>query len=127
MNLLLDTQILLWAAGQSGRLPARAAAAMNEADTLTFSVASLWEITIKRGLNRPDFVVEPVVMRRNLLAVGYAELPILAAHAFEIRNLPAIHGDPFDRILLAQAAVEGLTLLTSDRTLARYPGPILHV
>lgn len=127
MNLLLDTQILLWAAGQSGRLPARAAAAMNEADTLTFSVASLWEITIKRGLNRPDFVVEPVVMRRNLLAVGYAELPILAAHAFEIRNLPALHGDPFDRILLAQAAVEGLTLLTSDRTLARYPGPILHV
>lgn len=127
MNLLLDTQILLWAAGQSGRLPARAAAAMNEADTLTFSVASLWEITIKRGLNRPDFVVEPVVMRRNLLAVGYAELPILAAHAFEIRNLPAIHGDPFDRILLAQAAVEGLTLLTSDRTLARYPGPVLQV
>lgn len=100
---------------------------MNEADILTFSVASLWEITIKRGLNRPDFVVEPVVMRRNLLAVGYAELPILAAHAFEIRNLPALHGDPFDRILLAQAAVEGLTLLTSDRTLARYPGPILHV
>jgi PIN domain nuclease of toxin-antitoxin system len=128
LNLLLDTQLLLWTAGQTARVPTRAAELIRDPQTeLYFSVVSLWEVTIKRGLNRPDFVVEPRVLRRNLLDAGYEELPIFAHHTFEVQNLPPIHGDPFDRILLAQATVEGLTLLTTDKIVARYPGPIQHV
>lgn len=109
-------------------MPRRAAELIdNPSSKLFFSVVSVWEIAIKRGLNRPDFVVEPRVLRRNLLDAGYEELPVLAPHALEVQMLPPIHGDPFDRLLLAQAMTEGLTLLTTDTQLARYPGPILSV
>ena len=109
-------------------MPRRAAELIDASSSdLFFSVVSLWEIAIKRGLNRPDFVVEPRVLRRNLLDAGYEELPVLASHALEVQMLPPIHGDPFDRLLLAQAMTEGLTLLTTDAQLARYPGPILQV
>lgn len=128
MNLLIDTQLLLWTAGQTARMPRRAAELIDDPSSdLFFSVVSVWEIAIKRGLNRPDFVVEPRVLRRNLLDAGYEELPVLAPHALEVQMLPPIHGDPFDRLLLAQAMTEGLTLLTTDSQLARYPGPILQV
>ena len=128
MNLLLDTQLLLWTAGQTARVPRRAAELIDDpSSNLTFSVVSLWEIAIKRGLNRPDFVVEPRVLRRNLLDAGYDELPVMASHALQVQDLPPIHGDPFDRLLLAQAMVEGLTLMTTDRRLAAYPGPIQRV
>lgn len=128
MNLLIDTQLLLWTAGQTARVPRRAAELIDAPSSyLFFSVVSLWEIAIKRGLNRPDFVVEPRVLRRNLLDAGYEELPVLAPHALEVQMLPPIHGDPFDRLLLAQAMTEGLTLLTTDGQLARYPSPVLHV
>ncbi len=128
MNLLLDTQLLLWTAGQTERMPRRAAELINDPSSgLSFSVASLWEIAIKRGLNRPDFVVEPRVLRRNLPDAGYNELPVRAPHALEVQMLPQIHGDPLDRLLLAQAMVEGLTLITTDARLALYAGPVLRV
>jgi PIN domain nuclease of toxin-antitoxin system len=91
---------------------------------LLFSVASLWEIVIKRGLKRPDFQVDARLLRRGLLDNGYQELPILSEHAVAVDSLPPIHKDPFDRLLIAQATVEGITLLTDDTTVAQYPGPV---
>jgi PIN domain nuclease of toxin-antitoxin system len=91
---------------------------------LLFSVASLWEIVIKRGLNRPDFQVDARLLRRGLLDNGYQELPVLSEHAVAVDSLPPIHKDPFDRLLVAQATVEGITLLTDDLTVAQYPGPV---
>lgn len=128
MKLLLDTQLLLWAAGQPERLSARARRQLNDpGNELLFSAASLWEITIKTGLGRDDFRVEPRVLRRGLLDNGYVELPITSEHAVNVDPLPPIHKDPFDRLLLAQALVEGITLLTADAQLARYRGPVRKV
>ena len=95
-----------------------------EANRLVFSAASLWEIAIKRGLDREDFQVDAGRLRRGLLDHDYAELPVTGAHALAIETLPPIHQDPFDRILVAQALVEGITLVTGDARLAKYPGSI---
>ena len=128
MKLLLDTHLLLWAAGQSHRLPAAARELVCDPENdLLFSVASLWEIAIKRGLGRADFQVDPRVLRRGLLDNGYGELAIAGEHAMAVEGLPPIHKDPFDRMLVAQAQVEGVTLLTMDATLVMYPGPIRRV
>ncbi|MFZ0663818.1 MAG: type II toxin-antitoxin system VapC family toxin [Acidobacteriaceae bacterium] len=125
MKLLLDTHLLLWAAEGTKRVPRRARALMADSDNeLLFSAASLWEVAIKSGLNRPDFQVDAHTLRRGLIDNGYIELPILSEHAVAIDTLPPIHKDPFDRLLVAQATVEGITLLTDDATIARYPGPI---
>ena len=125
MRLLIDTHLLLWAAGQPERLSAEARNLLqNSVHHLTFSVVSLWEITIKRGLGRADFRVEPRVLRRGLRDYGYTELPITADHALAVDMLPALHKDPFDRMLVAQAMIEGITLLTGDPLVASYPGPI---
>ncbi len=128
MKLLLDTQLLLWAAGQPERLSPRARKQLNDpGNELLFSAASLWEITIKTTLGRDDFRVEPRVLRRGLLDNGYVELPITSEHAVNVDTLPPFHKDPFDRLLLAQALVEGITLLTADAQLARYRGPVRKV
>lgn len=128
MKLLLDTQLLLWAAGQPERLSARARKQLNDpGNELLFSAASLWEITIKTTLGRDDFRVEPRVLRRGLLDNGYVELPITSEHAVNVDALPPLHKDPFDRLLLAQALVEGITLLTADAQLVRYRGPVRKV
>lgn len=125
MNLLLDIHVLLWAAGASRQLPAEARALIEDPENrLFFSAASLWEIAIKKGLGRRDFSVDPRLLRRGLLENGYVELPVTGAHAAAVDLLPPIHKDPFDRILIAQAQFEGLTLLTADEVVARYPGPI---
>lgn len=125
MKLLLDTHILLWAAGTPDRLPVAARRLMEDPlNALLFSAASLWEIAIKRSLGRADFQVDARMLRRGLLDNGYEELPITSAHAVFIDSLPDIHKDPFDRILVAQATVEGIALLTSDAVIAKYPGPI---
>lgn len=128
MTFLLDTQLLLWAAGEPRRLsaPARKLLADPEHELL-FSVASLWEVVIKCSLGRPDFVVDPHVLRRGLTDNGYRELPITSAHALAVESLPPLHRDPFDRMLIAQATVEGLVLLTHDIQLAAYPGPVRHL
>lgn len=128
MKLLLDTHLLLWAAGNPARLSAAARALIEESENdLFFSAASLWEIAIKRNLGRDDFRVDPRVLRRSLLDNGYRELPITSEHAVYVDTLPSIHKDPFDRIITAQATVEGITLLTSDPLVAQYPGPVRRV
>lgn len=128
MKLLLDTQLLLWAAGQPESLSRSALDLLEDEDNeLLFSAASLWEIAVKKSLGRDDFQVEPRVLRRSLLDNGYSELPITSDHAVNIDALPALHKDPFDRLLLAQALSEGITLLTADDQLARYSGPVRKV
>lgn len=128
MKLLLDTQLLLWAAGHPERLSASARKQIkNPKNEILFSAASLWEITIKNSLGRDDFRVEPRLLRRGLLDNGYIELPVTSQHAVNIDGLPPLHKDPFDRMLLAQAFTEGITLLTSDAQLARYRGPVRRV
>ncbi len=125
MKLLLDTHLLLWAAGNCERLPSDAHRLMADpSNALLFSVVSLWEVVIKRGLKRADFQVDARLLRRGLIDNGYCELPILSEHVVAIDVLPPIHKDPFDRLLIAQAMVEGITLLTSDATVGRYPGPV---
>lgn len=128
MKLLLDTHLLLWAAKGFEYLPSDAQKLMSEPQNeLFFSVASLWEIVIKCGLGREDFKVDPRILRRGLLDNGYSELPILSEHAVAIGALPPIHKDPFDRLIVAQAIVEGITLLTADAHVAEYPGPVQKV
>ena len=122
MKLLLDTHLLLWVALQPARLPPACRALLEDPEhELLFSAASLWEIAIKRGLGRQDFQVDPRLLRRGLLDNLYTELAITTD------TLPPIHKDPFDRILLAQAMVEGITLLTTDRQVAQYPGAVRQV
>lgn len=128
MKLLLDTHLLLWAAGQPDRLPATARASLEDlGNELLFSSASLWEVAIKRGLGRDDFQVDARLLRRGLLDNGYQELPITGEHAVAVAGLPPIHKDPFDRILVAQSMIEGVLLLTADPLVAQYPGPVRRV
>ena len=128
MKLLLDTHLLIWAAIGSDRLSAKARKSIEDPiNELYFSAASLWEIAIKNGLGRADFQVDARVLRRALLDNGYQELPITGSHTVAVESLPPIHKDPFDRILVAQATAEGITLLTSDVLVAKYPGPIRKV
>ena len=125
MKLLLDTHLLLWAAGEPDKLSVRARSLMEDQNNdLVFSAASLWEVTIKAGLGRADFQIDPHLLRRGLIENGYEELPVTGQHALAVGQLPDVHRDPFDRILVAQATVEGLLLLTHDPLVQAYPGPI---
>ena len=113
MKLLLDTHMLLWAA--AGTLPKEAETLVLDGDnTLYFSPASIWEIGIKKSLGRSDFKVDPEVLRRGLLDNQYQELPITSLHALAVNDLPHLHKDPFDRMLMEQAMAEGISLLSSD-------------
>ena len=126
MKLLLDTHILLWSA--IDKLPAGAAEyILNESNILYFSPASIWEVVIKRGLNRPDFRVDPYMLYNGLRDNGYEELPITAGHVLAVGTLPGIHKDPFDRLLLAQAIVEGVHLLTADTLMTQYAAPVICI
>ena len=128
MTFLLDTHVLLWAAGEPGRLTTETRDLLRDPATeLTFSTASIWEVVIKSALGRTDFRVDPRLLRDGLIQNGYSELAIRSEHALAVGLLPPIHNDPFDRILVAQAQVEGITLLTLDEKLARYPGPVQAV
>lgn len=121
MNLLLDTHLLLWAASEPQRLSVKARALLlDPANQLIFSSASLWEITIKNGLERSDFNVDSRRLWRMLLVNGYRELSVTSEHTVAVNDLPPLHKNPFDRTLVAQARVEGLTLLTADRIVAKY-------
>ena len=128
MKFLLDTHLLLWASGPLELLPDAATQLLSDPDNdLYFSVVNLWEITIKHGLGRGDFQADARILRRELLENGYGELTVTGDHALAVGLLPQLHRDPFDRILVAQATVEAITLLTTDPIIARYPGPILAV
>lgn len=125
MRALLDTQLLVWAATEAERLPSRSRPILEDpANTIVFSIASIWEVAIKFGLRKPDFTIDPAILRNELLANDFSELPVTATHTFALPALPPVHRDPFDRMLIAQSAAEGLTLLTTDRMIARYPGNI---
>lgn len=128
MNLLLDTHLLLWSAGHDDMMSATADSLVkDQANRLWFSVASLWEVAIKRSLGRADFRTDAGVLRAGLLANGYEELAVEGRHVLSLATLPALHGDPFDRILIAQAMAEGMTLVTADRRVAEYRGPVVLV
>ena len=128
MRLLLDTHVVLWAVYEPSRLSDETRRLLtDETNAPIFSIASLWEIAIKTGLRRRSFDVDPARLRGGLLDNGYGELPVEAAHAIAVTDLPPIHSDPFDRMLVAQATVEGIMLLTADPLVARYPGPVRKV
>jgi PIN domain nuclease of toxin-antitoxin system len=129
LKLLLDTHLLLWAAGSNmpalpgrGLSPQAIALIDDLSNELIFSAASIWEVAIKNRLGRPDFRADPHLLRRGLIDNGYQELPIGGDHAAACGELPDIHKDPFDRLLVAQARVEGIILLTVDRKVAAYGG-----
>ena len=125
---LLDTHLLLWAALFPDRLPKIASKLMKDADnTLYFSTASIWEMSIKLARPRKDLEIDIRQWRAGMLDNGYQELVITSAHAMGVRDLPDIHKDPFDRLLLAQAMREDMTLVTADELLSTYPGPIFKV
>ena len=128
MRLLLDTHLLLLAAGPLQRLSPQARRLIDDPDNeLLFSAASLWEVAIKSARGRDDFEVDARLLRRNLLNNGYRELAVTGEHATAVGDLPRLHRDPFDRILVAQSVVEGIMLLTSDPVVAQYPAPVRRV
>ena len=125
MSFLLDTHVLLWVAGAPDRLPTGTRLLVEDPATeLIFSAASLWEVAIKNSLARADFNVDAHLLRRKLLENDYTELAVTGAHSVAASPLPPLHKDPFDRILVAQAQVEMVTLLTADEVVGRYPGPV---
>ncbi len=125
MSLLLDTHVLLWASATPDRLTPEVRRMIEDmSEQILYSAASIWEVAIKGGLGRADFQVDPRLLRRGLLEHGYDELAVTGVHAAAVDLLPPIHKDPFDRLLVAQAQIEAVTLLTADRIVARYPGPI---
>jgi PIN domain nuclease of toxin-antitoxin system len=128
MRLLLDTHVLLWAAGKPEKLSRKARKLLDEpGNSLVFSAVSLWEIAIKQTLGRDDFRADVRLLRRGLLDNGYEELALTSAHAVALDTLPSLHRDPFDRMLLAQAHVEGITLVTADALVAKYPGAVQKI
>lgn len=128
MNILLDTHLLLWIASEPERVPKSVVdLIMDDGVTAFFSAANIWEIAIKSGLGRPDFELDSGLFRRSLLDHGYQEMDVTGAHAAHVQTLPAIHRDPFDRMLIAQSQLEKMTLYTRDAQVAQYPGPIIKV
>lgn len=123
MRLLPDTQMLIWIADRAELLPSEADVWLkDEGNEISFSLVSIWEASIKFALGRSDFTIEPRALRRGLLHLGFVELPITEEHVVAVSKLPHHHRDPFDRLLVAQAETEGLTLMTTDKKLAQY-GP----
>jgi PIN domain nuclease of toxin-antitoxin system len=121
MRILLDTQVLVWAIADSNRLDGDTANVLADpANDVLFSAASIWEITIKYRLGRPDFLHEPNAIVGSALQVGFVELPVHAATAAVVATLPLLHRDPFDRLLIAQAIAEPAIFYTTDAQLAAY-------
>jgi PIN domain nuclease of toxin-antitoxin system len=128
MRFLLDTHLVVWLPVSGPRLTRQARTILNDPENgFLFSAVSLWEIAIKRSIGKLDPGIDPGAIRRELIDMGYEELAVLGQHALAVEGLPWIHKDPFDRLLIAQAIVEGITLLTVGATIARYPGPIRKV
>jgi len=128
MDILLDTHILLWSVYQTRLLSEETRNILeSRSNRLFFSAANLWEITIKKAQDRADFQVDPRPLRETLLLGGFQELQITSEHAMAVGQLPKIHRDPFDRILIAQSLVERCVLLTVDRKVSQYSGNIRKV
>ena len=121
MRVLVDTQVLLWALAEADRIPRRARDSLESPDNLVlFSAASIWEIAIKVQIGRLSLPINPADLAAACGAMGFEELPVTAAHAAGVANLPRHHRDPFDRLLISQAILEPARLLTADRQLVRY-------
>jgi PIN domain nuclease of toxin-antitoxin system len=128
MRFLLDTHLVVWVPVSGPRLSRLARTILNDPEnSFLFSAVSLWEIAIKRSIGKLDAGIDPGTIRRELIEMEYEELPVLGQHTVAVEGLPWIHKDPFDRLLIAQAAIQEITLLTVDATIARYPGPIRKV
>lgn len=125
MTLLLDTHVLLWALVAPHRLGdgLRRVLTLPDARVL-FSAASVWEVAIKQALGRVDFNFEPDTVAQAAIDTDFEPLPVTHQHAARVRQLPLLHADPFDRLLIAQAQVEGVQLVTADRALMPYPAPV---
>ena len=130
---LVEREIVAWSAETARPRPVSVVKAVLACELVDrrrdvrYSVASLWEVAIKASLKRADVPVSPMDLRQRLLAAGFAELPIQPDHGLAVEHLPWIHRDPFDRLLVAQAALEGLQLLTTDITLTGYGEPVRWV
>ncbi|CCP01088.1 hypothetical protein BN439_pEA290022 (plasmid) [Erwinia amylovora Ea644] len=122
MDLLLDTNILLFMAYEPERLSENVVALLEDADlTLCFSAASIWEVVIKSGLNKPDFDVDPEEFRNGLFNAGLLEIPVKSEHTLIVADLPEkLHKDPFDRLIVAQAKHNKVPLITSDSKLIEF-------
>lgn len=118
MRLLLDTNVLLWTMAGDARVDHLRERLLDEDNEVVVSVASYWEVAIKTAIGKLD--VDVAQLRQAARLSGFLELPVLGAHVEQLRGLPAIHRDPFDRLLVAQAQAEPMRLLTSDRLLAGY-------
>ena len=128
MRLLLDTHVALWALTGDARLSEQARTLILDPRAEVFvSAASLWEVAIKHALGRGDMPVSAARVRQLFDKAGYSILPICAEHVLAVESLPAIHADPFDRIIVAQSRVEPLRLLTHDRTVSRYGDTVVFV
>ena len=127
MDLLIDTQILIWLGQGSPRLSRKATALLEDDRHLLFSPLNVVEVAVKRAKGFADFQIDPVEFRTSLLASKFIELPLTGAHAVRLRDLPPIHKDPFDRLLVAQALAEGIAFLTADAMLGAYPGRVMVV
>ncbi|GAA5157797.1 type II toxin-antitoxin system VapC family toxin [Viridibacterium curvum] len=128
MNLLLDTHVALWAIADSPKLPQKARELIAAPRTnVWISVASIWEIAIKHSLGRGDMPVSGKDALRYFTESGYRCLSVEPEHAVAVEDLPAHHSDPFDRILIAQALVEPMRLMTHDALVARYSDTIIKI
>lgn len=118
---LADTHVLLWWLLEPEKLPRRVANELADWTVpMRYSLVSIWEVAIKTSLRKPGFDVDPMTVRDKLGDERFAELPLQPEHIAHVATLPLLHRDPFDRMLVSQAAVEGLTLLTADASLKRY-------
>ena len=128
MRYLLDTKVLLWAASSPEKLtPELRASLENPQNDLCFSAASMWEIAMKNTLGRPDLKIDLWHLRRCLQNNEYSEIPVTSEHVAFTQMLEKLHHDPFDRMLIAQACVDDLRLLTADHAVNQYSGPIQMV
>lgn len=118
MRLLLDTNVLLWTLAGHARVKHLRARIEADDNDVYVSAASFWEVAIKAGIGKLDVDIRE--LRRASQRSGFFELPVIGTHTEQLGNLPAIHKDPFDRMLVAQAQAEPLRLLTSDGLLAGY-------
>jgi PIN domain nuclease of toxin-antitoxin system len=128
MIYLVDTHVLIWLAVDSPRMGNLARDLLADPDNqIFFSAISIFEIAVKERLSKRGFEVEASAIRRMMIENDFAELAVTGTHAAHAATLPLVHRDPFDRLLVAQAMMEGFTLMTADEMIAQYSGPILKI
>ena len=128
MRILLDTHVLIWSLIEPARLSGSIQQAIRDsANDVLFSAASIWEIAIKKALGRVGFSIPPDEVLQTALDTGLTELPVEARTAIRVAELPLLHRDPFDRLLVAQAIAQPAVLFTADRQLVPYSELVRHI